>query len=815
LRIKNFDEVTSKLQLHLNDYLEEQGIDTSKTFRCINPKHEDRSPSCNTLGGDRTVFHCFSCGVSGDIFKAIHYLEGKPLAGKEFIVETLMSLAEKYEIEIESTPLTEDEIYELDTYRIYRLASDYISNANNSDKVKEAIEKRGWTTELCQQYGVGSIDDYKKFREYLKNLGFSAGFVNDVDLNRENIFSPDNIIFTIKDELGRPVGFSARNLNYTDDKAHGSKYVNQRTTGAKCNIYKKGTRLYGMDQLIREHMSKDDPVYIFEGYSDVLTAAQNGLTNCVALSGVNFSVDQVHLLKEYNFYKVFICLDGDETGQKRTTDILDKTFGNQRDMKIYVITLPDGTDPDALIRSEGIKSFSKLKKWTAFEWRLNQFSDDVEPEIVCENMIPLISNESSAINKEKLETTLAGYTGVSIRAIHQDVEQLCNSREAEVHRNRQKVIDRVQRALDVEPVNAEQLLQEGLNGLFELSKQYDTDNFSEQSYIEALETQKAEEEAKDGSFSGFILSEDLAPFEEALCGDWKKDVWLCFGGGENTGKTAFALKLLHEITRHEENNAMGIYHTIDDTRGQLVPRLVCLEEGTRQLTINQSIDPNFYIKSGRCDKGILKLRNKGYKGLLELAKEGRFIMKDSNDGQSLAYIESLIKYYKEKYPDRNLVYVLDNFHKIQDFQNYKDERVRFKTISGLMKGLATKYHICIICTVEYPKLSQGQIPNNNNIGETAKIKYDANLICHLYNDLHEYGDKATHFHLDIDGTKLPRLMMNFGKNKISPYKGRQWYDFYPEKANFRCADVSEVEEQLEGKKKKKQKKIDSLAVEDD
>jgi len=132
-----------------------------------------------------------------------------------------------------------------------------------------------------------------------------------------------------------------------------------------------------------------------------------------------------------------------------------------------------------------------------------------------------------------------------------------------------------------------------------------------------------------------------------------------------------------------------------------------------------------------------------------------------------------------------------------------------------MKGLATKYHICVISTVEYPKLTQGQIPTNTNIGETRKIAYDANLICHLYNDLHEYGDKATHFHLDIDGTKLPRLMLNFGKNKISPYKGRQWYDFYPDRANFKHANVSEVEEQTEVKKKKVDNRIAALATEDD
>jgi len=497
-------------------------------FRCISSAHNDKTPSCNTLGGRGTFFHCFGCQCSGDIFKAAHYLENKPLVGKGFVTETLIPLAERFDISVDSTPLTEEELYELDTYRIYRFASDYIVSHQDSEVFEKEIEARGWTKEICRQYGVGYIDDYEKFREYLKGLGFQAGFLNDVDLSRKDIFGPDNIIYTVKDEVGRPVGFAARNLKYTGDKEHGSKYVNQRTTGAKCNIYRKGSRLHGMDQLVRSHLNKDDIVFIFEGYSDVLSAAQNGLTNCVSVGGSNLGIDQVHLLREYGFYRICLCMDGDEAGQKGTAWILDNTLGNQRDMKVSLIIMPAGFDPDDLIRKQGIKIFKKLKQWSAFEWRLNQFSEDIESEIICETMVPLIANEGSAVAREKLEHILAGNTGISIRAIHQDVEQLRNSREAEIGRNRQKVIDRVKRSLDVEPVNAEFLLQEGLNGLFELSKQYDIDNFSEQAYIEAVEEQKLFEENKDGSFSGFVLGKDFKLFEEALCGDWKKDVWRRF-----------------------------------------------------------------------------------------------------------------------------------------------------------------------------------------------------------------------------------------------------------------------------------------------
>ncbi len=127
-----------------------------------------------------------------------------------------------------------------------------------------------------------------------------------------------------------------------------------------------------------------------------------------------------------------------------------------------------------------------------------------------------------------------------------------------------------------------------------------------------------------------------------------------------------------------------------------------------------------------------------------------------------------------------------------------------------MKGLATKYHISILSTVEYPKLAQGQVPTNNNIGESNQIAYDANLLCHIYNDIHEYGEKATHYHLGIDedGTpmRMPRIHLDFGKNKITPYKGRQWYDFYPQYADLEYVESS-IPEQIEENKQRPDKRF--------
>ena len=565
MKIENYEEAVEKILPFLPDYLEENNIDLSKQFHCISPAHDDNNPSSGIVPGE-DVFHCFSCGVSGNIFHAAHYLENKPLIGVGFITENLAYLAEKYGIELKHKPLTEEEIYELDTYRAYQNACDYVTMGNKPDLYKEAIAERGWSEEICKEYGVGSVGSYRDFREHMKDLGFSAGFQDDVDLGRKEIFGPDRLVFTIKDPGGRPVGFASRNLEYKEDKSNGAKFVNQKHTGVKCNIYKKSTRLYGLDYLLKKRKKNKQTVYVFEGYSDVITAAQHGLTNAVGLSGTAFSLDQLFLLKQYNLYDIILCLDGDEPGQNRIEKILDTTLSGHKDLRINIIMIPDQKDPDEFIRANGIDEFKNLKKCSAFEWRLSRFKENEDEETICKNMIPLIVNETSYIAQEKMCEILAKATGVSVKAIQSELERLQNIREAEKARERQNITDKMVNSIQRDPSQIEFLLQDALGELYNLANKYDEDNFSEESCLSLVRNRREYEEAKDGSFSGFVLGQDLKNLENALAGDWKKDVWFCLGGNPNAGKTSFLCKMAYEIARHKkENDALVIYHSIDDT----------------------------------------------------------------------------------------------------------------------------------------------------------------------------------------------------------------------------------------------------------
>lgn len=786
--IKNYHEACEALYPYLRDYLEEQGIDTSKgNFNCINPDHDDHNPSMGIAPSGK-VAHCFSCGMSLGIFQAAHILEKKPMIGQEFIQDNLLYLAEKYGVEIESEPLTEEQIYKYDTYRAYKAAADLVINDKSSEIFKSAIGKRGWNELVCREYGVGCVPDYKEFRESLKRLGFTASFIDDIDLGRKEIFGEDRLIFTIRDEKGRPVGFASRNLSYTEDKKHGAKYVNQMGTGVKCNIYKKSTRLFGFDQILAENGKKPTPVYIFEGYADVVTAAQHELFNTVAVGSSTFSLEQLFLLKEYGYYNIILCFDGDDVGQKRTADMLDTVLSGHKDLRVSIVVIPEGLDPDEFINKYGINKFKKLKQWSAFEWRLSQFTEEIDSEILCENMIPLIVNESSHIAQEKMCSILSKHTGVTLKTIQQELERLQNIKSNEKFRNRKAVLDKLSQSIQKSPDDAEYAIREAESKLFDLAKQYNDDAFSEESCIAELDQQKNLEESKDGSFSGFRLGSELASLEKALNGQWRKDVWLTFGGKANAGKTSFLAKLAYSIAKEPENNACVIYHSIDDTLEQVRPKFITIAEGSRQLTINAVADPNYHKRESP-DLQIETRREEGYSVIRNLMQDGRLILKDSNHGKSIAFADRLIRYYNTKYPDRNIVYILDNFHKLQDFKNIKgDERTRFKDLSTTMKDLATKNHICIMTTVEYRKTQSATTrAGNQDVAETGQIEYDANLIAHVHNELHEKKQKAKIYHMetiDNEPVQCPTIELEIGKNKITSFKSSLYFDFFPHCSDF-------------------------------
>lgn len=477
-----------------------------------------------------------NCGRSGDIFDAVQLLEKKPKLGIDWVEGTLKYLANKYGIEIKTKDLTEEQAYELDTYRAYRAAAALINPIETPESIK-----RGWSLEILQEEGLGTVTSYDDFYNTLIQQGFSRKFLGEVDLSRKDLFNPDNLIFTWKDEKGRPIGFTARNMNYEQEKASaekkgekykGKKYNNQRTTGLKCNIFQKGKRFYGIDRAIQA----TPPLYIFEGQADVITARAHGLPNCVAIAGSILHEDHIHLLKRLGIYDVVLCLDGDKTGRQKLAEALETKFAGNRDMKVRVTIMPDEEDPDSFFRKEGLEGFKALACWTAFEWRLNQYTEDADETEICHQMIPFIVNEPSPVSRDKLCKTLARRTGISLKIITEELHILLDARAHQRSRERRELLDKTMFELRNDPANAEVILQETQNRLLDLVRSHNSDQLSNEDFVRALDEQKtAEEKAVIGDV-GFKLGKDLQELEEVFRGEWSEGTFICIGGKPNVGK---------------------------------------------------------------------------------------------------------------------------------------------------------------------------------------------------------------------------------------------------------------------------------------
>lgn len=809
MKINNFSQATKDLQAYLPDYLSKQGIDTSRNFKCLNPNHQDNKPSMSLVKPDNIRAFCFSCSRSYDLFDAVNVLENKPLNGSGFVTETLPYLSEMFGVQLEHLELTEEEQYEIDTYRVYRQACDYITSWKAEDipeDVKIEIARRGWdlstATDLLRSSGTGFITDFSVFRTYLKSLGYSATFLDDIDLGRKDLFGPGHLIFTVKDESGRPVGFAARNLIDNDRP----KYVNQKTTGVKCNIYQKGKRLFGLDQALRHR--REGPVFVMEGYTDVLSCSLNNFHRAVATCGTALTDDHILLLREHNIFDIVLCFDNDEAGQSKTEVLLDTKFSNNKDINVNILVIPTGKDPDDFIREQGIQAFLELKPTSAFQWRLNRFDESVDPEVICKKMLPLIAGEPSHISQERMLIDLSRFTGYNAKTLQAELQRLIDNKEKVKDRERQYILDKLTRDIQQRPTEIETILVDTQVKLHSLKSKYDQDKLSTDSFLKFIQDSKTQEETINIDKLGLKLGSDLSELEEAFRGEWRGALFF-WGGAANSGKSTCLLNIGFQIASIPENNATVIFHTIDDSAVQLLPRLICIAEGSNKLEINHVKSPSYYLNKLH---DLEYRRDEGYRRFMDLVRDGRFIMKDASEGNTLTYGESLIRYYQDKYPDRQIVYILDNFHKLFTSEPGGDIRTQFKEKSNTLKNIAVRYNIPVLSTVEYTKLPPGTKPSNSNVAETVSLEYDANVIAHLWNGCHEFGDKATsdmyHTVLGPQGPeRRPIIEINIGKNKINSFKSKLYLKFFPASAGFRAhpLDIALAQQEQVAAQKKNNK----------
>lgn len=317
------------------------------------PFHDEKTPSFN-VSVPRGIYKCFGCGKGGNAVSFI--MEHEHFTYRE----ALKYLATKYNIEIEETERTNEEIIEEN-----RKESLYIINAFaqhffneqllNTDEGRSIglsyFEERGLRRETIETFKLGYCPSGgEAFTREALNAGYQQELLQQLGLTNQygKDFFRGRVMFTIHSVSGKVLGFGGRTLS-ADKKV--PKYVNSPET----EIYLKSKIVYGIYQA-RKSIVQHDGCFLVEGYMDVISLHQGGIENVVASSGTALTQDQVRLIKRYT-QNLTILYDGDAAGVKAALRGLDIAL--EEGMNVKVVLLPAEDDPDTLVQKLGGEGFRK------------------------------------------------------------------------------------------------------------------------------------------------------------------------------------------------------------------------------------------------------------------------------------------------------------------------------------------------------------------------------------------------------------------------------------------------------------------------
>ena len=327
--------------------------------RCPLPGHMEKTPSfCVNQAGQ--FYYCFGCSRGGDVIKFISEIENLTR------IEAIRFLAQRVGMEVPDDKGYDEE--KADEARkskerqlkiLLESARFYVNNMKKPEAepyIKYMLD-RGFSQKTLRTFGIGVSLDYKSLPEHLKALGYSyddmvkCGVVSYNEETGYTDFEAKRLIVPIIDNMGNVIAFGGRVIVKVD---HG-KYKNTRETG----IFIKNRALYNINNLKNLRREKGAIPYIImvEGYMDVIALHEAGFTNAVASMGTSLTVEQARLLQRYSD-TVVISYDGDSAGQHATFRGLQILKDAGLDVK--VLSLPDGLDPDELIKARGAAAYLAL-----------------------------------------------------------------------------------------------------------------------------------------------------------------------------------------------------------------------------------------------------------------------------------------------------------------------------------------------------------------------------------------------------------------------------------------------------------------------
>lgn len=341
-----FNEIREKIDIVdlIGEYV--PLVQKGRNYFGVCPFHNDTNPSMS-VSREKQIYKCFSCGASGNIFTFVRDYEHVDMR------DALEILANKAGVTLSNNNIARKTTKYDKFYEIYDLANKFYQNNINTKEginAKEYLKNRNINEDIIKEFEIGlSLDSMDSLTKLLTKKGYDDLTLDKLGLssNNHDLFI-NRIMVPIQDMNGRVVAFSGRVYNKKSDH----KYVNTKET----EIFKKGTILYNYHRA-KEEARRNKYVIIMEGYMDVFRASSVGFKNVVAIMGTALTIDQTNLVKKLS-NNVYLCLDGDNPGQKAMLSVgaeLEKAGVN-----VKIVLLTNDEDPDTYILKYGKEKFSNL-----------------------------------------------------------------------------------------------------------------------------------------------------------------------------------------------------------------------------------------------------------------------------------------------------------------------------------------------------------------------------------------------------------------------------------------------------------------------
>ncbi|AZL66619.1 MULTISPECIES: DNA primase [Pseudomonas] len=418
------DVVSSRVQLKK----------TGKNLSACCPFHKEKSPSF-TVSPDKQFYYCFGCGAGGNALGFI--MDHDNLDFPQAVEE--LARAAGMEVPREEGRRGQKPRQPTDSplYPLLEAASEFYRQALRSHPTRKAavdyLKGRGLSGEIARDFSLGFAPP--GWDNLLKHLGADAlqqKVMIDAGLLIENAESGkrydrfrDRVMFPIRDSRGRVIAFGGRVLG--DDKP---KYLNSPETP----VFHKGQELYGLYEARKNNRNLDE-IIVVEGYMDVIALAQQGLRNAVATLGT--ATSEEHLKRLFRVVpSVLFCFDGDQAGRKAAWRALESTLPSLQDgRRARFLFLPEGEDPDSLVRAEGTDAFHARINQHAqplADYFFEQLSNEADPRSLegKAHMVtlaaPLIEKVPGANLRQLMRNRLKEITGLD----PQQLEQLAQSAPA-------------------------------------------------------------------------------------------------------------------------------------------------------------------------------------------------------------------------------------------------------------------------------------------------------------------------------------------------------------------------------------------------